>query len=1115
MAEILRYRIQFLDDNPYGDFIAGDTVDVYYDDSSTPPGFPNVAHTGIVVKKNGVQIFSGADILISSTAYKTEQDFTTLLCYGTKGVLVTRQDSFPYAWYAAWVDVPGCSLNGPVCDLQIVGTPVIKAASESVNDGSITVVASSSNSPIEYKLNSDFVYGDGTAQSTGEFSELPVGQYRIYVRDSANCATNILVTVPLSDAYAAIYRLEYDDLVGGVTRVDVLQRGYGGQVYEVKGTNIGFERSLKGEGSNNPFEAILATKATLYLTSETDFAFSTIYTNNPERFRIAYYKLTDKAGLTPLNDLPALSTWSTTNDDENEPNWNTGTSTPNVTLPGFGAFSFVRSEILWAAYSFEAGRTYNLTLTFTRVTNSGNSNPRTGTLKIMDSSNNTIFSQTKAVDEGVNEINISFIATENCDRIGFEYVSGMNVTITVNAISGAVDGFALWGLYKVLPQQYSEDYKAPPYYVSIVATDGLPALKDYIFLKDDGQRFNESMSAIKLIAYILKKTGLEFNIRVAINLYSTGMDTTDDDDPLDQAYVDCDVYYIATENPSLSFVLQSILESFGASIIQEFGVWHIVRVQEKVDEYDYREFDPDGNYVGNGSYNPVQDVTPKGTPGFHFSDVDHHLTMLPGYGKIRVFYKLGLRENILENGDFRLTSVYDSQLNQYYFNIDTRGFELVSPNYPIQTFWETIEEGKAAWKIDGGSPTADTGNAYIVSNTYNIRMGVANTLKISIRYKLPPPVVYGLTPIPIDIPYQKVRIRVKYGTKYLLQNGTWSDDENFITIYATDFDKYVESEFIATQPDSGAVSGYDFEIRVYHSYIFHAEFATFNDLRAKPTIDGSDPVIPVGARSEVSAFGFGERLYYYELEENTDSESEPSIIRPDDYHASNNPVQWVLKREITKTYFTNFSTPFWIDHIRVAFLTNGIAPTDTVLREVNAEKDNTAVLEKEVIHGSYMNLITTIPQWDFGIGKLTAQSGATLALITTNVLSANLLFAGYFRDDNGAGWQTWTRDGIAEQAGLHLILLQQYAAQYRKSWRRLTGSFHSQSQYFHLIDVFRIVNDNNRLYLPISPTIDDKTNRVRGEFLELIDAKSAAGSDGSIGSPFTSGFSSGFGSGYN
>lgn len=973
MADILIRRIHWIENNPYGTYVSGDELEIYYDDAAVDPAVGGGLYDGISVFLNGVEVFTGADIRVGppadrSLTYFIEQKLVNSLCVDTYLVEFPRF-TMAFPWYLPlyFANHPTCAVNPPTCDLIIVGTPqVITASGPTTADGIITVTAQSSQT-IQYKINSDFVYNDGTGhQSTGEFTGLLPGQYRIYLRDAFNCFANILVTVGFSNTYGALYRLEYDDPVGGVTKIDITKRDYSSGVTEVKGANIGFERSLKGEASQDKFEAILATKATVYLTSETNFAFSGLYTNNPEEFRLQFYK-----------------------DD------------------------------------------------------------------------------------------------------------------------------VLKGVYKVLPQQYSEDYKAAPYYVSVVATDGLPALRDYVFLQDDGQRFHSSMKAIELIAFILKKTKLELNIRCAINLYATGMDTTDDDDPLDQAYVDCDTYYLNEAEPTLDYVLRQILEPFGARIVQENAVWNIVRVEELRGEYDYREFDSEGVYDSNSSYDPILSVQPVGTPGFHFSDVDHHMTLCPGYGKIRVFYRLGLRENILENGDFRLTSTYFPAVNQYAFDLDTFGFQLVSPGYAVTSTWEDIGQGNVAWKIEGGLPVATTGESYIQSDAYNIKMGVANSLKISIKYKLPPPVAYGLTPIPINIPYQKVRIRVKYGTKYLLSDGTWSSDENFLIIYATEFDKYLETDFSATQPDAGAVSGYDFDIRVYHSYIYHAEFAIFDDLRAKVTYDSPDPVLPLGTRSEVSAFGALESIYYYELEENTDAESEPLIIRPDDYHAVDNPVQWILKTRIVKTYFTSFTSPFYIDHLRVAFLTSGSPPVDTILREINAEPRNTAVLEKEVTHGSYQNLITTIPQWDFGIGKLTASSGATLSLLTTNVLAADILYAGYFRASDGDGWTTWTRDGIDEESSLHLILLQQYAAQYKKSWRRLTGSFYSQSHYFNFLNVLKIVNDSNRLYLPISPTIDDKNNRVRGEFLELIDITSGAGADGSNTSPFTSGFTSGFGKGFN
>src|SRR5690606_29468014 len=111
--------------------------------------------------------------------------------------------------------------------------------------------------------------------------------------------------------------------------------------------------------------------------------------------------------------------------------------------------------------------------------------------------------------------------------------------------------------------------------------------------------------------------------------------------------------------------------------------------------------------------------------------------------------------------------------------------------------------------------------------------------------------------------YQKVRIMVTYGNYYLLSDGTWSTDENVLTIYATEFDKYIDVEFTASRPDSSAVTGYDLNVKVYHSYIYHAEFTTFAGLKTKDTYNETDeePILPLGARSEVSALGALESMY--------------------------------------------------------------------------------------------------------------------------------------------------------------------------------------------------------------------------------------------------------------
>lgn len=963
MADVLFARIQFTGTNPYGEFVAGDELEFYYDNTAALD--PGAGTTGLSVYKNDVLVTSGADIIpfVPQSYFSEENLAQGGICNGTTNVSPSRLTmSFPYYVLIGFPDFPFCAVNPPTCDLLIVGVPlVIQATGSDQADGEIIITASSSLS-IQYKLGSDFVYNDGSGhQPTGEFTGLLPGQYAIFVRDENNCAANAIVNVSFSNVYAPFYRLEYDTKSGSETRIDIVKRDYSGSITEVCGAGVPFEKSLRGEGSQDKFESVLSTTVKANLTSETNFAFQGLYTNSPEEFRIYYYQ--------------------------------------------------------------------------------------DSTLK---------------------------------------------------------------GIYKVLPQQSAEDYKAPPYYCTIVATDGLAALKQLPFLQDDGQRFNASVKAIDLIAFILRKTRLNINIRVGINLYATDMDSTDSDDPLDQAYVDTDTYYLDGEVPSLETVLRKIIEPFCARIVQENAVWNILRVEELIGEYDYREFDFNGAYVSNSSYDPVRDIVPPSSSsvGIFFSDADHFLSLCPGYGKIRVLYKLGLRENILENGNFRLKSIASSG-NVYGFVLDTFGWQLVSADYPINSSWDEMDGGtNVAWKIYGDSNiTLNTGNAYITSDSYNIKMGLANTLKITLRYKVPAPISHLLSgAFVINIPYQKVRIRVKYGYYYLLANGTWTTDENIITIFVNEFDKFLETEIIAVQPDSSAATGYAFDIRVYHSFIYHSEYTAFADLKARETYDGSNYVLPDGTRSEVQTSVnvlVDPNLHYYELEENTDAENSPLILRPNDYHATNNPRQWIRKHRVVKTFLNNFTSPFWIDKVTCEFLTNGERSVDTIIREAQAEPRNPDILEKEVLHGSYQNLVTTIPALAINLSS----GGTSFALTTTNVLSADILYAGYFRSSSGEGYETWTRDGISEATSMHAILLSQYTAQYKRSWRKLTGTLYSNNINFSFLDVFRETADGDRLYIPVSGTIDDKNNRFNGEFLELTDITQPGGSS----SAFTRGFSrSGF-----
>lgn len=1119
MASVQIYRIQFITSNPFSGFVSGDTLDIFIETTSAvvPALALSFESTGVTVNLNGVSYpSSGASsfLLLTENVDYLVNAFNPQICIGTSLLnFAVMSFLWPYAYYYSSENHYSCTVNPPTCNLIVDGVPdVVPATDTATADGSIQVFASSTN-PIEYKIQNDFVYGDGTAQSDGVFSGLLQGSYRIYLRDSANCAANVLVTVPVNNLYGTRFLLEYVDNNLNETRIEVTRRGYNGAVSEIYGTGTPFEIQLRGEGSQDKFEALLSSQANLNLTSRTDLEFLEIYSNDPNLYRILYSKKFGAGAIVSVS-LPALSSWLTSSASGSNPDWTVGVSTPNVIVPGVSGLNASTTEEIYVDFAFINGNAYTLSLTFTRLTNSGTDNPRLATLRITDASFNAIFSQAISASEGSNTITLSFVATADSDRISFRYTSGKNVTITVTAVSATTNGHEIKGIYKVLPQQYQEEYKAPPYYISVQATDGLAELKNYYLIQGDGQKYFGTISLIKLVSYCLAPIKLSLNIRVACNLYALTMNQDAEDDPFEQAYVDFECFYLAEKEPTLEFVLKSILEPFGARITQWEGRWNIVRVEEMKGPYDFREFDSSGAYVSNGTYNPVVDIEYPDdavTEDLMLSSADHNLEMKPGYGRLKAIYKLGLKPNILNNGDFRLRSVYIPSENLYNFALNKEGWTLVNAGYAISESYEFIDENNIAYIITSGDDT--TGQAYLQSETYSVKMGTNNQLKLTVRLKVVrQSVIFAGTVYTIDVPYVKIRIKVQYGTQYLQADGTWTSTDNTLTFYCTEFNKYSDYEILASQPITGdPVGGVDLNVRVYQPYPYLVDFTTLTDLEALVTWTGTEHAIPTGYRTELRETTLFAPMYYYELEENTDSPLGYSIVRPDDYNASNQR-QWILKTQKgTQNVLGTGIHKTAIDRIQLEYLTDGKSPIDTIVRTVQGEGNNNLTFEKEIIIGSYSDLIVTEVSLGISLGVFFPSGG--IAITTTNTLSAALIYTGYLRSSLGVGYDFFARDGVAESDKLHGILMKSYSLQYKRSWRLLRGSVYAK-RYFGLLNVGKLINDSNRIYLPMGLTLNDKRSEWSGEFLEI--GSTGGGSDGSGSSPFSSAFTIGFGaSGYN
>jgi len=1112
MAEVLLYSFNFTANNPSGTFVAGDVVDVYVEtDDIVTPAF--ITFDGISVKKNGVLIGSGPIIDTLPKSYKTETDYNQQICKGDTLVKSYRYLSFPYVYYHSWDNYPSC-VGLQICDLAITGPPdiLVKPTDASSATGSIRINASSSGA-IQYKLGSDFVYGEG--QSSNTFTGLIAGTYRVYIRDEKNCAVNTVVVLPVDNSFGVRFRMEYDDLAGGTTRVDILKRAYYGDILEVCGTENPFEYGFTGEGSRNKFEPLMSIKMTARLqANDNNSLLKELYTNDTELFRLKFYKNTSI-------EIPALSTF--VNIAGPGVNWSTGAA-PSVSL-GAAQVSDDLSGTVTGIGAEDVTVNYDISLdVFSSV----------DARIAFYASGVSIYSNTIHLVAGSNTGSAFFPLTSIPDSIRV-IVSNLSAGARVVTVNSLKVDFKLKLIGKVLPQQYQSAYLAPPLdFAQFDATDGLASLSKFLLVQDDGQTFYGTVKLIKLVAYILNKIGFDLPIRVACNLYAETMDQADSDDPFDQAYCDYDAFNFSGQDITLDFVMRCVLEPFGARLTQWDGRWNIVRTEEMTGDYDYRDFDKDGDYISSGTYSPVDDIVfPSQGDGFIFANASQGLEIIPGAGLLKVKYHLGLKPNIIRNGDFRIKAVYNSFANQYDFRVNKDGFQLVDAGYALAEFYEPLEGKNVAILIQGGGPSnQNTGNAYLLSDSVNIKMGSANQLKLSIRYKIPQiSILAGSVQFTANIPYVKIRMIIKYGNYYLRTDGSWvlsmlppTEDEEYV-FYTTDYGKYAINEVTAPYPNAVAADGLDFSVQVFHAYVFHADYYDLAAFKAYATLFKGEGTKKTFRTDDYFASDvYTDKLLYYELTNTTEAEDIPNIVRPDDYLDSvgdpdHNPKQWVLKYAVSVTPYAAIQAQFWIDYIDLDYLTNGEAPIDTVVRSRAGEVNNIESVENDLYLGSYTELIVSEQFLDDRYSFINPAIEPIKKTDTINVLSGATIYNGYLRDADGVGYDNWKRDSVTELDKLHGIYLNMVANQYNRQTILLRCDLKNkfgESKYFSLLNILREVNDSNRLYLPIGVTINDKTNTMSGELLEIININDDPGSDGSSGTPYSSGFSIGFGqSGFN
>jgi hypothetical protein len=175
------------------------------------------------------------------------------------------------------------------------------------------------------------------------------------------------------------------------------------------------------------------------------------------------------------------------------------------------------------------------------------------------------------------EVEFSFIATENFQLQNIYTADEREYRLEItDETSGLIDfsGF-------IIPDNSQEPFKAPPYEVTIRATDGLGALKTITSPMPVGSSTDIRQKFLYIIVFALAKTNLNLDILTMVNVYALGMANGINDDPLEQASVS--PLRMTSSNGDIYTcydALDAVCKEFGASIQQVNGQWRIARINE-------------------------------------------------------------------------------------------------------------------------------------------------------------------------------------------------------------------------------------------------------------------------------------------------------------------------------------------------------------------------------------------------------------------------------------------------------------------------------------------------------------------------------------------------------
>jgi len=361
---------------------------------------------------------------------------------------------------------------------------------------------------------------------------------------------------------------------------------------------------------------------------------------------------------------------------------------------------------------------------------------------------------------------------------------------------------------------YKEVYESKDFAVSIKAADGLGLLVNMDFVDANGDAYTGLKSDFDIIKIMLDKIGNERAIITAINIYETTMDNDTGDDPLKQAYTNCDIFY----GMNCADVLAEILKPYGAMLFQDANGWNVIRFSQLKGSYVRRIYNAAGVYSSSGSYDPSKTLTDENETLANRNVMVMGATsmqVIPAMKELNINQDYGYVDNIIPGGNMpkkEFTWTWSSLGRNGYYRYVSNKWQLKIP--APQTCSPIIEGAvidakneQMAIKIEGivdASFLSGKTYAKYAESTFPI---VADDKKVIFSIEYAATAINQTIPAAANIPVD-IYIQIQIGSKYRTSTG-WTtngnDPDSYLSIanYTANSGWADKSFEIESVPESG------------------------------------------------------------------------------------------------------------------------------------------------------------------------------------------------------------------------------------------------------------------------------------------------------------------------